>query len=265
MVTQWHLTALTISLIGAGVYLLAAPSVLKGNGGVIRLPAMVLTAVFLLIGIIGITTSIGNPTRILNVLGNLKAGFSMGLISSCVLLFAAVYIMFTKENTLLKTKLVYILGIIFVLLIIIGNTKIYMKPSRPALFHWSVYLFFVSYTFSIGALGYVMLKEFVCEQSEKIYSKIIIAAIFAQALSLVAFLINLSNIGTSDRLLNTAIITQGLFAPAFYGVVIFLGLIIPLIFTVKFVNCNKILALVAFICSGAGGIVFATILNVIKI
>lgn len=264
MVIQWHLTALTVSLIGVGVYLLATHSVLKGNGGAIRLPAMVLTAIFLLIGIIGITTSIGNPERILNVLGNLKAGFSMGLISSCALFFIAIYIMLTKKITF-KTKLVYVLGIILGLLIVIGNIKIYMKPARPALFHWSIYLFFASYAVSIGTLCYAMLKTFTCEQTEKSYSKVMVAAICAQLLSIIAFIINLLSIGTSDRLLNIAVVNSGLFAATFYGIVIFLGIIIPLIFAIKFVNHNKLFTLTAFICNGIGGIVFAAMLNITKI
>lgn len=261
MVIKWHLAALTaLSLVGVGVYAVnVLLGCIKGKGGEIRPPAFLLAAVFLCASVTVTTLTIGNPSRILNVLGNLKSGFSMAFASSFVLLLISVYLFFLiKKQERVKTWAISFLGMVFSLIIMFGVSEMYMKFSRPALDGWFIPCIFIGYAFLAGILGYSFMNDF-----SKNLAKTAYVALLIQCGGFVWFIINLASIGLADRYLSISRLFFGDIAPYFYIFIIFLGIIVPFIsiFLAKKGKISGLLTMAAFICQIVGGGGFIAVIN----
>lgn len=267
MTTHWSLAALTIlASIGLGIYFTATIGYFKRDGGEIRLPILIFIALLLLLAPITATLSLGNPSRIANILGHPQSGFSITMLGSLALALISLFLMrFTgKENDVIQKNMIIIIGAAVALLMCYGILAMHLKPSRPAIYTWSVPLYLLSFIASSGIFGYRAIVSFFQSGKDNSFRASKYIALLLQAVAVIGFVVNLNSIGSADKTLTTNLLLNGGLSFYFYGMVLAIGLILPAVF--EFVadrnsNGNKIFQLIAFIMVAFGGVGFSIIIS----
>lgn len=267
MTTHWPLAALTIlGSVGLGIYLTATIGYFKRDGGEIRPPLLIFIAILLLLAPITATISLGNPSRIANILGHPQSGFSIAMLGCLSLAFISLFLLrfVGRENNGVVKNAVIIIGVAVAFIICYGILMMHMKPSRPAIYTWSVPLYLLSFAASSGIFGYSAVSSFCQPAKGNGLRAGKYVALLLQAVAVIGFMVNLNSIGVADKTLTLDLLLNGGLSFNFYGMVLIIGLALPAVF--EFVasrkqDDNRIFQLLAFIMVSVGGVGFSIILS----
>jgi len=261
---KWNYLFLTVfTTIGVGSYLISSLHTLTDRRGSINPPSVITIITPIVLGFLFMLFSLSSPSKIFNILGNIKSGFSLVMLTSIILSFVAIiqFLLKRRKNILELQKIFAIIVTIISLVYIYAVAKLYMIPAREALYTYAVPLFLISFIISIG----VFIDRLLSEPKKDIYYLVGRIAIFSELIAVIYFTINLSVLETTDRYLSidTLIIPMNIVSIIFY-----IGLVVGIFFPL-FINLNpnckikgKINRIVTVITLLIGGVSFITILNV---
>jgi len=279
MAIQWPLILFTLFLcLSGGTLAIEGVLGIQGKGEELRMPSLVASFVFLVIGGIAVFTHLQHWENIFNGFGHITSGITQEFIAIIVIFVAMVitFVMLRKEAE--TPKWVWVLDVVvgFGLAVVMATS--YMMPARP---NWDtplLYLYYLCQTFLLGTLT-VLAVAALKKASDSIepLAKFALIAGIVQALVLVAYAVYIANVGFSDvgyhidptdptkalvdPSAGIAAILSGNLALAFWGGALVLGAVVPAVagFLGKR-NGQAALPIAALVCAVIGGIAWRYIL-----
>ena len=152
MELQWPLILFTTLLAwAAGLFAAQCVWALRGKGARAQMPALITSAVLLVVGGIAVFFHLQHWERIFNGFGHITSGITQELIAIIVLaIVAVIYLAMLRKNDNTVPKWIAVLAIVMsaVLVMVMGHS--YMMEARPA---WSNILWIVSLLGAACILG----------------------------------------------------------------------------------------------------------------
>jgi anaerobic dimethyl sulfoxide reductase subunit C (anchor subunit) len=255
MPVQWPLLIFTL-LVGAGSGILAflGISEFAGAGKKTRFIASLIAVALFILGGISSIFHLGHPANVMAAAGNLLSGSPISLELLCLIIaiiVAVVYLVAVKRE-LDISKAVGIIGILVsvVLAFVVGHGY-EVIASRP---NWSVGTLSLAYLFSglcVGGYFFIAIAS-VLKEEVSLIKKLALFLSFVAGASMIAF----AAYGISVDL--------GSHTTVFWGVVVFIGGIVPLVTAAGLVvKQTPVLMYIGFIAALAGGVAFRILMWVL--
>jgi len=274
MSIQWPLVFYTLLTgLGVGAFAFVAITEWLGKAERTRLPGAITALVAMVAGGVASVFHLGHPERIFNVLGNLSSGIAqemilMGLTGLAVL----VYIIVTRMGYSVQVrKIVATIGLVLAVILAIVLGQNYVLPARPA---WNTWLLPLLYLTSAAVLGlFTMYIWTVVREKEApvvmAVNKAALIAVIVEAVVIVGYVAYLAVAPHAHPLRSPVRLVSGDLAPAFWGGVVLLGLLIPLGLTAWFLTAKKkvlsslTIAAVGLVCVLVGGLAARALLYIL--
>lgn len=239
MDVQWELLFFSLFLgLGMGCFAFVSVSEWMGKLQNIRLPGAITSLVFLAIGGFIAAFHLGHPERAFHVLGNVKSGISQEFILSAIAgAFIVLYIalLLWQGASDKARKNVAIIGLIPAVLLVFSSGYIYVLGARPA---WNTFILPLMYLAMAAPLGlFTMYLWLVKKEADKKtlqrVSQIAFYSLLVFALLLVAYIVYLFLAPFPDPSRSALRLLSGDLFLIFWGLVVLLGLIVPLIISYR--------------------------------
>lgn len=265
MEIQWALVFFTLFVgIGTGVFAYVAVAELMDKMEPIRRKGAILALCAVILGGIASVFHLSHPFRAVNVLGHLNTSVGRELLFlGIVVVLIAAYILMLRGNSSSSTKkTVSVAGLIFCIVLAFEVGATYILPARPA---WNTYLLPLAYLVSAGVLGifviYVLLLRAQGEETQLGWvNRLAFTAIIVQAVCMFTYVSN------TAVYFNTPVITSGTGSLLFWLGVVLIGLAVPFILTLRFIQSKKNaqgIAVISLVCVLIGGIAFRALMYVL--
>lgn len=261
---KWNYFFLTVfTTISVGSYLISSLHSLTDRRRTLNDPSVITVIVPIVLGFLCMLFSLSNPSKIFNILGNIKSGFTLVMLTTIILAgVAIIQLLFRRRKNILELQRIFaIIVIIISAVYIYAIAKLYMIPAREALDTYAVPLFFISFIIGIG----IFIDRLFFKSMRDIYYLVGRIAIFTELVAVLYFTINLLLLETTDRYLTAKSV---LVFTNIISIIFYVGLIVGIFFPL-FINLNpnckikgKINSLISVVTLIIGGVCFITILNV---
>lgn len=235
MEIQWSLVLFAaLSAWGAGTYAACAVfSGLLGWARPARTPALVLSAVALVVGAVASMTHLGHLDRIFGVLANPGSGiFVEGLSAALLVCVILVWLVAASRGASGGTvRAIAAVGLVPALVLTIAVGSSYLMASKPA---WDVValpLLSVGTAAVLGVLTFCALADAKAEDARAmaVMSRVAVAAVVVQAILVTLYVSMVAGAGFQHESREAARMLSGDLAPLFWGGVVGLGLVVPLV------------------------------------
>ncbi len=239
MSVQWELLLFSLFIaLGMGCFAFVAVTEWLGKLESVRLPGALTSLAAMGVGGIISAMHLGHPERVFHILGNVKSGIAQEFILTAVvggIIALYTLLLLWKDASVQARKNVAALGFVFAVLMTFSTGRIYVLGSRPA---WNTYIIPILYVATAVALGLfaMYIWTVVKEKDELIIKQVNKAALFAQigfAVMVLAYVIYLFTAPFPDPSRSPQRLLAGDLALLFWGAVVVVGLIIPMILTIR--------------------------------
>ena len=156
MEIQWPLLIFgVLAGLSMGCFGYVCAFVLAGRAERLRLPGTVVSLAALLVGGAASAFHMGNPDRILYILGNLQSGITQELLAAAAafVLVAAMGIALWKKASGGVLKTIAVLGLIISVVLPFITGDAYMQGARPAWNTWALPFMYVVAAFAMGSFA----------------------------------------------------------------------------------------------------------------
>lgn len=165
METQWPLIIFTLFVcLSCGTLAGMSALVIQGKGEKLRFPALILSAVALVIGGIGSFLHLEHWERIFNGFGHITSGITQELIGVVVLAVLMVVWFVVLRGKSGASKALAWVTIILAVAMVIATSHSYMMAARPA-WGFGLYIFYLANAFVLGAIAMWALAIYAKDES----------------------------------------------------------------------------------------------------
>ncbi len=244
MEIQWPLVFFTLLTgLGVGAFAFVAISEWLDKAEGTRLPGAITALVAIVAGGTASVFHLGHPERFFNALGHFRSGITqemnlMGLTSLMIL----IYIVVTHLGYSAQVrKIVATIGLVLAVILAFAMGTTYLLPARPA---WNTWLLPFLYVASASVLGLFTMYIWTVVRGEEeamvmAVNRTTAIALAVEAVLVVAYVIYLAVAPFQNPLRSVGRLLAGDLAPAFWGGIVVVGLLIPLGLTTWFLTAKK--------------------------
>lgn len=236
MDVQWPLLIFgVLAGLSMGCFGFVCAFVLTGRAESLRIPGIVIALVSIAAGGLASALHMGNPDRILYILGNLQSGITQELIATAIagVLILALAIALIKKASPGVLKTLSVLGLIIAIALPFVTGEAYVQGARPAWNTLFLPIMYMGAAFAMGALAMSLLARIkhIDDADLGMISKasFIAAIVCAATVALYVTAVALAPFPDPSRSIDRLI--TGDLAPLFWLVVVALGLAVPLALT----------------------------------
>jgi len=260
---QWPLVLYTTLIaLGSGLFIFVAVLEVAGKINDIRRLGTIIALAALVLGGCASLLHLEHPGRIFGVFNNLGSPLGMELVFLALTVIVAVVFLFTlKPEPTMLTKVLAVLGIIAAagLMLVAGN--LYVLSARPA---WSTGFLPLSYLVSAFVLGIFMGYTLLAAKKgdEALLKSVKWAALILLALQAAVTIVYAMNLGAIANFE----LPEGNIVTLFWGVVIAVGIVVPIVVALIPGLAKKTplaVAGVGLVCVLAGGVAARAIMYLI--
>lgn len=236
MSVQWPLLIFGL-LAGLGMGCLGVISVaeLRGKLDKLRLPGLTIALCALAVGGAASALHMGNPGRVLYVLGNISSGIAQELLATAVagVVIVAYLVTAVKQASPGVRKALAVLGLIMAVALPFITGHAYVQAARPA---WNTWFLPLMYLGAAGAMG--LATMYLVGAWKKIdpaelarLSRAAFVSLVVFAVTVALYLVGVALAPYPDFSRSVARVLTGDLALLFWGGVVVLGLAVPLALT----------------------------------
>lgn len=236
MDVQWPLLIFgLLAGLGMGCLGFVSASVFAGKFETLRVPGLLVALVALALGGLASALHMGNPARVLYILGNLSSGITQELLATVVagIVILALLVAVVKNASAGVLKALAVLGLVVAVVLPFITGHAYVQGSRPA---WDTLLLPVMYVGAAGAMG--LLAMYLLAAVKKVPAdelaladKAAFVAMLVFAATIVLYLGAVALAPYQDASRSLTRVLVGDLAPLFWGAVVVVGLAVPVVLT----------------------------------
>lgn len=230
---QWTLVIYPVfAALSAGMFAAVGVADWCGRGRRLRLPGTIAALLALMISGVGCALQLGHPERIFGSFGNVHSGFSRGLLAATAMAAVLVVYLINLQRHNGISRLLSALAVICSIVMAAMFMDSYLVlPARPLWNSVMLPLTSLSSAAGLGLLAVGVLARLVDEEVSVVRAvgRLSAMALFAQAVTLAAYLAETAWApfpGPSRSILR---LLSGDLASVFWLLVVFAGLVIPLL------------------------------------
>ena len=263
MEIQWPLVFYTTLIaLGSGLFIFVSVLEVAGKASEIRRLGTIIALGALVLGGCASLLHLGHPGRIFGVLNNLGSPLGLELVFlSLTVIVAVVFLVLLKPEATMITKVLAVLGIIAAAGLMLVAGSLYVLSARPA---WSSGFLPLSYLISAFVFGIFMGYTLLAAKKgdAALLNSVKWAALILLALQAAVTIVYAMNLGAVSNF----VLPEGSIVSLFWGVVIAVGIVVPIVVALIPGLAKKtplIVASVGLVCVIVGGIAARAIMYLI--
>lgn len=259
MEIQWPLLIFSV-LLGAssGIFVFLAIGEITKKFQNVRFAGALIALVCLAVGGCVSVLHMGHPERAVHLLGNVSSGLAKELLATAAMGIALIiYLVTTKKNYTAASRIVAVIGGILGLVLPFIAGASYLIAARPAWNSITLPLMYVGAGLAVGFLimSLVVVVKSKDESERKLALKLALGGVVVMVITAIAYVAWIAHAPHQADSRSIERLISGDMAVAFWGAVVFIGLIVPLVSSVLAYLKGKVVYLGIALAASLVGIV----------